>query len=72
MVLYTAKVALGERDPRRFHILPPKTLAGTSDANQEQLLAAYRRLEAAHRAPCELGKTPLILHRMTVLGVRTT
>ena len=69
MVLYTAKIAFGERDPRRFHMLPPKALAGTSDANQEQLLAAYRRLEAAHRAPCELGKTPLILHRMTVLGV---
>jgi hypothetical protein len=69
MVLYTAKIAFGERDPRRFHVLPPAALAGTSDANQEQLRSAYLHLEAAHRAPCELGKTPLILHRMTVLGI---
>ena len=69
MVLYTAKIAFGERDPRRFHILPPAALAGTSDANEEQLRSAYLHLEAAHRAPCELGKTPLILHRMTVLGI---
>ena len=69
MVLYTAKIAFGERDPRRFHILPPSALAGTSDANQEQLRSAYLHLEATHRAPCVLGKTPLIMHRVTVLGI---
>ena len=69
MVLYTKKNAAAERDPRRAHILPPSAIAGTSDADEQQLRRAYLLLEATHRAPCLLGKTPLVMHRVTVLGV---
>ena len=69
MVQYTRKDAEAERDPRRNRMYPPSGIAGTSDASGQTLQAAYAHLEAAHRAPCVLGRTPLVVHRMTVLGI---
>lgn len=69
MVLYTKKDAAADRDPRRFRILPPAGVAGSLDASPEALRSAYAALENAHRSPCILGKTPLVVQRMTVLGI---
>ena len=69
MVLYTEKDRAADNDPRRFHILPPASIAGTSDANGDTLRDAYAFLEAAHRAPCVLGQTPLVVQRLPVLGI---
>lgn len=69
MVLYTAKDAAADRDPRRFHMLPPQGIAGWVDASAGELQAAYGHIDAQHRAPCVLGQTPLVVHRMTVLGI---
>ena len=69
MVLYTKKDAAAERDPRRFRILPPSGIAGTSDADSQVLQKAYAYLDSVHRAPCVLGRTPLVVQRMPVLGI---
>ena len=69
MVLWTKKDAAADKDPRRFHILPPSGVAGTLDADLMTLQSAYSFLEDAHKAPCILGKTPLVVQRMTVLGI---
>ena len=69
MVLYTEKDRAADHDPRRFHILPPPGVAGTIDADVETLQRAYSFLEEAHRAPCSLGQTPLVVQRLPVLGI---
>lgn len=69
MVLYTEKDRAADNDPRRFHSLPPAGIAGTIDASAAALTDAYRFLESAHRAPCILGQTPLVVQRLPVLGI---
>ena len=69
MVLYTAKDAFADQDPRRNRMTPPAHLAGWVDADGEALRRAYAYLEARHKAPCSLGHTPLMLQRLPVLGV---
>jgi hypothetical protein len=68
-VLYTEKDAAAERDPRRFHMLPPSAIAGSLDGDTDSLQRAYEFLEAEHRRPCVLGQTRLVVQRMTVLGI---
>ena len=69
MVLYTAKDAFADRDPRRNRMTPPKSLAGWIEADGAALRRAYAYLEARHAAPCSLGHTPLVVQRLPVLGV---
>ena len=69
MVRLTAKDIAAQNDPRRFHMLPPHQIAGTVDAEASSLRNVYTYLDAVHRSKCELGVTPLVVHRLTVLGV---
>ncbi len=69
MARLTEKDKRAERDPRRHRVLPPAQIAGTQDADADALYRAYAQLESAHRSPCVPGTTPLIVHRMTVLGI---
>ena len=69
MVRYTAKDLAAQSDPRRFHVLPPFQIAGTTDGDSAALQRAYAHIEGVHRQKCVLGVTPLVVHRLTVLGI---
>ena len=69
MPIMSPKDEAAQHDPRRFRMFPPSGISGTADADSVQLQHAYEHLEALHRSPCVLGKTPLVVHRMTVLGI---
>lgn len=65
----TAKDNAAQHDPRRFHILPPPQIAGTVDGNEEALQQAYSHIDAVQRGRCQPGTTPLVIQRLTVLGI---
>ena len=69
MPIYTKKDYAADHDPRRMHILPPSGITGWVDASSIELHKAYAYLESVHRAPCVLGRTPLVVQRMPVLGI---
>ena len=69
MVRYTAKDLAAQQDPRRFHLLPPPQIAGSVDGSIEALQSAYSYISAVQRKACQPGITPLVVQRMTVLGV---
>lgn len=68
-VLYTAKAAAAERDPRRFHVFPPSAISGATEADGEALSKAYAYLENHHAAPCDLKSSSLVVQRVPVLGI---
>lgn len=69
MVVYSKKDYAADHDPRRKRIFPPPGITGWVDWSSEELHTAYKYLETAHRAPCTLGRTPLVVQRMPVLGI---
>ena len=69
MVRLTNKDIAAQHDPRRYHVLPPPQIAGTVDGDESALSRAYTHVDSVQRRECRLGVTPLVVQRLTVLGV---
>ena len=69
MVRLTTKDIAAQHDPRRYHVLPPPQIAGTVDGDENALSRAYSDVDGVQRKDCQLGVTPLVVQRLTVLGV---